>query len=583
MNHEVERMISELDVERVTKHIEWFTYETPSRISGKGQDRKAAEYITRELNNYGMDAGIYEFETYNSLPGEGFLSLIEPCQESISCKAAAHSGDTPDEGINAELIYIGAGGENDFCNKDVKGKILLAEVSYDPATPEKERLAWINGAAGLVLANWGSPGNNAICMQALKGVWGNPTPRTFSQIPELPSVSISRASGDRLIELCRRGEVIVKMSVSSPRSWMVLAQPYGMLQSERSSQFLLVNGHLDAWEPGVTCNATGDAAMLELARVLAKHRKHLARGVYFIFWNGHEIAEAAGSTWYVDTFWPQLTENCPVYMNIDGPGIRGTSVLDIRVARELENWVKKFAAEELKEHANISYPRKTADHSIFGIGIPPLLSRHNFSKEDLQKIGGAFLGWWNHTTEDDLDKYDPTVMAKDIRVQMALIGTLAVESLLPFDFAPVVLDIKNKLSYLAKESAKVSHIIDLNPVLEKAYQLEDLIKELNSKIQKGNSELIQTSNKVLMRLSRILTNAFYTGCDRYSQDSYDAEIFNKPIPILFPIIQLAAKNPEERDFKLMMTEILRARNRLWDALDSAVYVLTDALRFLANV
>ena len=59
---------------------------------------------------------------------------------------------------------------------------------------------------------------------------------------------------------------------------------------------MLVNGHLDAWAPGATCNATGDATMLELARVLAKHRNKIKRSVVFINWNGHEIAESAGST-----------------------------------------------------------------------------------------------------------------------------------------------------------------------------------------------------------------------------------------------------------------------------------------------
>ena len=45
------------------------------------------------------------------------------------------------EGISGELVYVGAGALADFEGKDVRGKIVLTELSYSPARHEKQRIA----------------------------------------------------------------------------------------------------------------------------------------------------------------------------------------------------------------------------------------------------------------------------------------------------------------------------------------------------------------------------------------------------------------------------------------------------------
>ena len=242
-------------------------------------------------------------------------------------------------GLEAELVYVGPGGEDDYESVDVKDKFVLAEVSYAPATPEKARIAWDKGAAGMVLVNWGTKEEDVICMRALKAVWGNPTTKTFDEIPQVCAVTISRPWGERLRDLCLRGKVTVKMNVSSVRKWETLPQPYGFLKGAvEPDKVVLVAGHVDAWEPGVTCNATGDATMLEIARVLAQNRAHLRRSICFAFWNGHEIAEAAGSTWFVDNFWPEISKNYVAYINVDSTGMKDTSQFKVSVSRELSTW-----------------------------------------------------------------------------------------------------------------------------------------------------------------------------------------------------------------------------------------------------
>jgi len=577
---ELSNILSELDINKVTQHIKWFTEETPARISGSGQDRKAAEYIVNTLRSYGLEAGIYEFEAYNSRPGSGSLQITSPIREVVPCQPCAHVLSTPPAGVEAELVYVRAGGQEDYEGIDVKGKIVLAEVSYAPATPEKARIAWSKGAIGIVLANWGTPEEDVICMRALKAVWGNPTTKTFNEIPQIAGVTISRPWGEKLAGLCQKGTVRVKPCVTSPRFWEKLPQPYGILRgSVEPEKFVLVTGHLDAWEPGVTCNATGDATILEITRVLAKHASELRRSVYFVFWNGHEIAEAAGSTWFVDSFWPDISENCVAYINIDSTGMRGTSFLKVSVSRELSEMVQKLSKDVLDEPIHISHLTRTGDQSFFGVGVPAISGRYSFSDEYIAKTHGATLGWWNHTRADTFDKYDPEVMTKDIKVQASYVWTLATSPLVPYGFDPLIKDISDKIDKLMAESGNV---VDLAPIKDEIARLKTLIQQVSQLAGKGNlaAREVAVLNRVYLKLCRLLTNAFYTYTDRFDQDSYGLSILSKPIPVLYRMVDLVKMDPASLDFKLLRTELIRARNRVWDAVNGATYALKDALSVL---
>jgi hypothetical protein len=62
-----------------------------------------------------------------------------------------------------------------------------------------------------------------------------------------------------------------------------------------------LHGHYDSWDVGVGDNATGDAAMLEIACALWTHRDKLRSAASRIaWWPGHSTGRFAGSTWYAD-------------------------------------------------------------------------------------------------------------------------------------------------------------------------------------------------------------------------------------------------------------------------------------------
>src|SRR5262249_16430369 len=101
------------------------------------------------------------------------------------------------------------------------------------------------------------------------------------------------------------------------------------IRARRRALLLLVRGlyrQYCSWFEGSTDNASGDACVLELARVLKAFDDKLRYGICLAWWPGHSHGRYSGSTWYADTNWRELRDNAIVYFNIDSPGVKGATV-----------------------------------------------------------------------------------------------------------------------------------------------------------------------------------------------------------------------------------------------------------------
>lgn len=123
----------------------------------------------------------------------------------------------------------------------------------------------------------------------------------------------------------------------------------------------------------MTCNATGNATTLEICRILSKHRQELDRDVYFVFWDGHEVAEAAGSTWFVDNNWDKLNKHCVCYMHIDSTGVKETELYEIKASEELLSFAKKNINDVLPElELRAMSSKKSEIRVLWASEFPPL-------------------------------------------------------------------------------------------------------------------------------------------------------------------------------------------------------------------
>lgn len=580
MSELLNHILSEIHVNNSMEHINWLVNNAPRRIGGTGDDAKAAEYVIGKLNEYGWKTEKLLIDAYNSWPEFSELKVLSPETLTIESLPCCHISSTLPEGLKTELVYLGDGSFEDYEGKDVTGKMVLVEVSYAPATPEKARIAYLKGASGIICMNWGGD-EPVICNRALKAIWGNPTRETFKNIPQLVGISITRRAGEHLVKLCSENDkVIVQVKAKATRHWDKLVQPMGILEgAERPEEFVLIGSHIDAWQPGVTCNATGNSVALELARVFAKYRKNLRRSIYLTFWNGHEIAEAAGSTWLVDNYWDKLRAGCVGYVNIDSPGMLGASVYTASVSRELADSIGEIILEKTNGRGSVKYLAKIGDQSFFGLGVPAIAGRVNFDEETIKKTHGATLGWYNHTLEDTADKVSVENLKQDLTIDCSIIINLLNTPVIQYDFETTIKDITDKLTGI-RERAGAS--IELDSILEKVQQLKNRIEKINEEkkliIENPTNEKVDMINKLHFNLSRLLTNAFYTYADRYQQDSYGLTVLSKPIPLLYPAVEMTAMDPDSQDYKLLHTEVVKNRNRISDSVAMALE-LTDLYLF----
>jgi len=580
---EAEKAIkADLSVDEAYQHMTFLVEEVGERLAGTASIQKAANHIKTELEKYGLEATIDRFPIYHSYPGSAALRVIHPEERVIEALPSCHILSTTDEGITGELIYIGAGGYEDYGNVEAKDKIVLTDMTWAPPRPEKARIALEKQAKAVIILNWGTPDNPVIQRGAIKSVWGNPTPEGFKRIPPIPVINITRASGEHLKELCSKGRVVVWLRAEATREWVLANQPVGILHTQsKSREFVLVGGHLEAWGKTAICNSSGNALTLELAKVLAEHRDKLKRDIVFAFWDGHEIAEAAGSTYFVDTHWDELTRHCIAYVDIDNPAILGTSVPNSRSAPEVREFLLEVIQEVWGQPGSWKLPYKGGDQSFFGVGVPYISFATGYTPEELERLNWASLSPWLHSEADTLDKIDKELLARHLHFFATLILRLCNSEMIPYNLLEPVGLLRSHLETLKKLSEGIPSI-ELDRLVGQVEQLDKAVRALEqykaAVSDLAEEEATRLINEASIKVSRALS-PLWTEASKYDQDPYGYYLIGKPIPRLYvPIVQMKELAAGHPDFNLWMTQFIRERNRVSDVISNAVEYLTLTAR-----
>ncbi|NIO48510.1 MAG: M28 family peptidase [Candidatus Aminicenantes bacterium] len=589
---EIEKEIRvDLSFEEAYKHMTFLVEEVGERLAGTKSIQKAADYIKKELESYGLEARIDRFPMYHSYPLDAALKVTSPEIRVIKAKPICHISSTHEEGLTGELIYARAGGYEDYKNIEVKDKIVLTDMTWSPPRPEKAKIAFEKKAKALIIMNWGTSDNPVIQMGAVKSVWGNPTPEGFKKIPQIPVISITRASGEYLKELCSKGKVTVWLRAEATREWVMANQPVGILGGEeKPEEFVLVGGHLEAWGKTAICNSSGNSLMLELARVLSQYRNKLKRKIVFGFWDGHEIAEAAGSTYFVDTNWDKLVKHCIAYVNIDNPGIIGTSVPRSRGVPEVRRFQLGVVQDLWGEEGDWSQAYKGGDESFFGIGVPYIGFSTGYTPEELEKLNWASLSPWLHSEADTIDKIDKNLYEKHLHFFAIMILRLCNSEIVPYNLSDLGGAFRSHLESLKKLSKGIKST-ELNSLIAKAKEFDRSVQIFKANKEKVLSYRISEKkvaidviNQASIQVTRELSPILWMEADRYDQDPYGYYLVGKPIPRLYvPITQMANLEESEEEFNLWLTKFIREKNRVSDAIGNATRHLTLAAKLLEKL
>jgi len=253
------------------------------RFAGTPGYRAAAEFMLDVFRKYRLDSAELEpFEFLAWRRGEpAELAMLKPFDRTCPCYALPYGAPTGPGGVEAEVVNIGAGSDEDIKSKRklIKGSFVLTTSKAAHRTDIFARCAAL-GAAGFILAS----GAEGMALPTGTVADGERT--------TMPAVGIGHESALLMERLAAEGAVRFRLTMNPSyertTTWNVVGELTG---TESPDELVVMGGHLDSHEigPGAMDNAAGAVQVMEAARLLSKQRKHLKRTVRFIGFGAEEV------------------------------------------------------------------------------------------------------------------------------------------------------------------------------------------------------------------------------------------------------------------------------------------------------
>lgn len=544
-------------------------FEDLVRESGTEAEWTAARDVASQLRKWGVPHTVHEPLLYLSVPEQASLELIEPESRTIRAKTPSFSVTTHSGPLRGRVVYISSahGTAADTFDAplsdsaaDVRGRIVLTEGF---PSPQKVLTIQQRGASGIVFIHPGENIHEMICTT----IWGAPDLDSLPRKPAVPVVSVNRPDGERLIRQAQDGALEVALHTRLREGWMrcpvVVAEIRG---TDEPDVFLLAHGHIDSWHVGIGDNATGDAALLELARVFWMHRHHLRRTFRVAWWAGHSTGRYAGSTWYADTHALDLVENCLAHMNIDSPGCRwATEYEDISWMPEAEAFAQAAIRDATQKPSFGERAHRAGDWSFNNLGLSGFFMLFStMPKPLLEEKGyypvggcGANIAW--HTEGDTLEIFDEANLSRDLRAYATAVVRALNAPVHPLDFRATVREFRETLA--TYQEAAGAHF-DFSPAVREAEALERALDRFYAHARDLASRPIsdvelRAANAKLRDIGRELVRLNFARADRFR---HDPAVPVPPLPDFAPAGQLESADPDMRGF--IQAHLVRGQNRV---------------------
>jgi len=540
---------------------------------------RGADVLAGKLHGIGVPVEVHEPEICLSVP---LSASVTAGNVTYRAKPPSSSLSVPD-GLSGKLVALqanpralrsynrdvatlfgGSIGSVAEAKRLVEGNIVVMLGFGNPALASLIE-EW--GGAGLIAVNPGADMHWGTCTT----IWGSPDLQDATRKPRIPVVAVSNPDGRNLLALAAKGgEATIRTELLE--GWFMQKIPVATVPgTEEPEKFVLVHGHYDSWDVGVGDNATGDATLLELARVLWTHRDGLRRSVKLAWWPGHSTGRYAGSTWFTDAFAMDLDRNCLAQINCDSPGCRwATSYHETRSFSECA----ALAAEAIRDvvpNAEIAThrPPQAGDYSFNNIGLPsffmlsstmPNALRAQKGYYDVSGCGGN-IAW--HTENDTLEIADRDILLTDMKIYLLSALRIANADVLPFDWSATCDEFLATIAEYRKASQGQA---DLAPA-------QAATEALKAALARLDAAPAARRNMVLMELARIMVPVNYTREPRFRHDpAYTVP----PLPTLAVAAELPRfTDPHER--RCAMVELMRGQNRFLAAMQEARRLVETAI------
>lgn len=227
---------------------------------------KKAGYVEQKANEfeapltYRMEKRPMKTDTWE--PVNASVTIVGETLPLIAYKTnrnmiPINCSSTPTGGVTAEVVFVGKGTLTELEGKDLKGKIVFAEVSAGRLITAAKKAGAI-GVMGYAMPQYNQPEKHQTSisfgsMQANAGIW---------------SLFLSYGVKEKLKAACLKGKVELKVNIETKiyqaEELTIVANVKG---SVKPDERFVYSAHVQ--EPGANDNATGVGTLAEMARVTA--------------------------------------------------------------------------------------------------------------------------------------------------------------------------------------------------------------------------------------------------------------------------------------------------------------------------
>ena len=512
-----QQYIASLDIEasyNLAKQME--AYRT-NPVLGYRPAGSKAEFETGEmLKSYMEDLGLsnvrkdeikvdgWEFE-------KAVLAYADAAGERQEVQLGAYQTDFVTKGAETfQVVYVGKGGEKDYADKDVTGKIVLAEINQRDEW-------WINfpvyqahekGAKALIavqIGGYGQVDEKALNAQDIAGP------------PEAAAFSMSFEDSEKLKAcLDEKGEITVTLDASSRvmrdvSTYNIL----GEIPGRRSDRMILLSAHYDSYFSGFQDDNTAVAMMLGIARAFIKMGYQPENTWVFCAMAAEEwgIADSkydwsTGAYAEVFNVHPEWAGKVIGDLNFELPALSNGNLDGIRCTYEY----KDFFEDTLKtlpalspaypEGVLVSAPIETwsDDFSVAISGIPSMVNEFS---------AGSFMTTHYHSQYDSDAYYNEAAYRFHHELYGLLLMHLDRQSVAPLNFAEVFEQASASLDVLMcqKSGSRVTALLNLlGQTEEVAEEVYDRIYDIN---EAGvDSEQCREAENILLKVFKMAQDKY---------------------------------------------------------------------------
>ena len=512
-----QQYIASLDIEasyNLAKQME--AYRT-NPVLGYRPAGSKAEFETGEmLKSYMEDLGLsnvrkdeikvdgWEFE-------KAVLAYADAAGERQEVQLGAYQTDFVTKGAETfQVVYVGKGGEKDYADKDVTGKIVLAEINQRDEW-------WINfpvyqahekGAKALIavqIGGYGQVDEKALNAQDIAGP------------PEAAAFSMSFEDSEKLKAcLDEKGEITVTLDASSRvmrdvSTYNIL----GEIPGRRSDRMILLSAHYDSYFSGFQDDNTAVAMMLGIARAFIKMGYQPENTWVFCAMAAEEwgIADSkydwsTGAYAEVFNVHPEWAGKVIGDFNFELPALSNGNLDGIRCTYEykdfFEDTLKTLPALSLAypEGVLVSAPIETwsDDFSVAISGIPSMVNEFS---------AGSFMTTHYHSQYDSDAYYNEAAYRFHHELYGLLLMHLDSQSVAPLNFAEVFEQASASLDVLMcqKSGSRVTALLNLlGQTEEVAEEVYDRIYDIN---EAGvDSEQCREAEKILLKVFKMVQDKY---------------------------------------------------------------------------